>query len=171
MLLVARVDTFRRISCKEIFIEYQTRNFFYNRDAIFFSSTWINSRFINNDISFFENLPYCFACFEQRSKIWPVVFVNRSREGNNKVIAVFQFFQLISDIKTFFYIRIVYQYRFQQFSFDFQSAVYSQSQFMNSGFINIKSNGFKTSGKETSERKPHITQSNDSNSCIVHILS
>ena len=37
--------------------------FFDYRDTIFFSGTWIDSGFIDHNISFPDYLTYCFACF------------------------------------------------------------------------------------------------------------
>ena len=51
MLLVAGVDTLWRITGKEVDIELQTTDLFYNGQAFLFGDTWIDGALIHHAIS------------------------------------------------------------------------------------------------------------------------
>ena len=52
MFFIPRVDTLRRITNEEIFIEYEFAGFLEYRYAFIFGYAGINGRFIDHDISF-----------------------------------------------------------------------------------------------------------------------
>ena len=55
MFLVARVDAFRAVTDKEIFVHFEPRAVLDNRHAKLFGCARVNGGLINNDIAFFHD--------------------------------------------------------------------------------------------------------------------
>jgi len=66
MLFVTRIYSLRRITGKEVHIEFQARHLFHNRNTFIFRHPRIYRRFINHNITFGNHLSYRSACTIQR---------------------------------------------------------------------------------------------------------
>ena len=51
MLLIARVDAFRRVTAIEVHVHLQAADLLYDRDALIFGHSWIYSALINHDVT------------------------------------------------------------------------------------------------------------------------
>ena len=94
MRLVARVDPLRTIADKEIPIEFQARDLFQHGHAVFFGTSRIDRRFVDDDVSRLEDRTNNFTSPQQWRQIRPLVAVNRRRHGDDKAVARAQFIDL-----------------------------------------------------------------------------
>ena len=90
MFFIAWVNTFRRIACKKVNIEFQSRDPFQNRYTFIFRYSWVNRRFVNNDgapLHIFSDDP---AGADERRKIGLMSKVYRGGNCDNNIISVGQ---------------------------------------------------------------------------------
>ena len=78
MQFIPWINSLRRITSKEILIEFQTRYFLYNWNTFVLRHSWINRRFIHDNTSFTNHFTYYFAGSVKRCQIRIIIFIYRS---------------------------------------------------------------------------------------------
>ena len=97
---ISWINTFWRISCKEINIKFQSWDLFHYWQTFILCNTRINRRLINNHISFWNNLSYSSASTIERCQIRSIIFINRGRNSNYIKVAITYIINICSTFKS-----------------------------------------------------------------------
>ena len=87
VFLVTRIDTLGRVACIEIGVKLQARDLLNHGQAFLFGNTRVNSRFVNNDVTFRDNFTHRGACSDKRCQVRAIVHVYGRRHSNHIEVA------------------------------------------------------------------------------------
>ncbi len=87
MLLIARVNALGTVADKKIFVKFITRVFLKNGNTDFFCCTWVNGRFVDDDMTRFKNFANGCACRYQMIQIRAFISINRRWHSDDEYIA------------------------------------------------------------------------------------
>ena len=159
MSFISRVDSLGRISGKEINVELHSRNLFYDRKTFFFCHTGIDGRLIYDDISFSDDFSYRRAGVNQRFQVRTVVYIDRSRDGDDIKVIVAEVFGVRRTSET------VLQGCLQQFVGHFERIVVSRHDFFDPHGVYIETDGRILGREKACQRQPDISHSDDADFC------
>lgn len=142
MLLIAWVDTLGRVTGKEVLVERQSGNTFYDREAFLLGNSRIDGGFIDYDISFGDYLADCLAGSPERSEVRAVVTVNRSRHGNDIEITVLDLLEVCGTEEA-----VVGDGVLKEFVTDFECGVMALHKGIDSFLVQVVADGLVLSGE------------------------
>ena len=153
MQLVAGVDAFRAVACKEVHVEAQARNPLKNRYAVFFCGAGVNGGFVNNDIAGFEDLADGLAGFDKGRQIRPFMLVYGRRHGDDEYIRLRQVCWVCG---------VAQAAGFGQFcAADFKGAVMACLQGQNARLIDVKTYDVAFAAKLNRQGQTNIAKPDD----------
>ena len=138
MFLITRVDTFRRITGIEVYIELQSADALYHWQTLILSHARIHRTLINHDVALGNNFSDGLTGSAKGSQVRIVIFVDGRRNCHDIEVAV----------ADFLYIRGTYESMvvdgiLQQFVAHLKGCIMPLHQRIYTLLVHIKTNGFK----------------------------
>ena len=138
MFLVARIDTFRGITGKEVYIELQSADALYHWQTLIFCHTRIHRTLINDDVALGNNLSDGLTGSAKGSQVRIVIFVDGRRNCHDIEVAVADFLYIRGTYES-----VVIDGILQQFIAHLKGCIMTLHQRINTLLVHIKTNGFK----------------------------
>ena len=162
MLLVAGIDPLGAVAAEKVLVVGQPGALLEQGHTDFFRRPWINGRFEYHDIAFLQDFGNGAGSPLQRFEIGALGRIDRCRHSNNEDIAGPNVLIFCGKFE---------QVRLSQFLVThFQSGIRTASQFVNSGFVQIKTNGRIYLAEFNGKRQPDITKSDNTDPYLSQFI-
>jgi len=177
VLLISRIDPLRGVSGVKIPVERQSRHPLHHGNAVLLGRPGINRRFIDDDAAGSDHLAYRLTGLHQGGQVRSVVLVDRGGHCDHEDVTGTDLLQRGGAEKAspgngrsarrMGYGILRNQHPLQHTRLHLQRGILAGHQFIHPALVDVKSYHRIPGGKQTGQRKSHISQPNDSN-LVLH---
>ena len=157
MLMIAGIDSFRRVADEEVDPGLQTGCFFKDRNTIFFRCSRVDGRLVDDDVPFVQLTSDKMGSTQERRQIWLILRIDRCRNGDDDEIARTK----CCCVRHVFDVGI-----FQDERTEFERRINALFQFSDALFFDVKADDFRFFAKGDGDGKTDISETDDGNRTV-----